>query len=196
MEEKEPNVVETFLATKIAEFPTLYSCGDEVMIRCVFEKMGGSFWNKKGLIEQTDLSWDDKKKKYCRYPLQMPMKTALSLVNSNTSKILSFPYYYSQDNPIDCIPLNANDLWLKEIGHFLFKWGNYSLEQFELLAKAQCLINYGMSQNPHAHEPKRTLKNFEEFLKRVPGWKASIANVKYQMEHGKIKPSLYQALDI
>lgn len=181
------------MARKIAEFPTLYRCSDDVILGCLICGMGGSFWNEKGVIEQSDKCWNSKTKKWVNYPLQIPLSVAADFINDNTN-LISAPHSIS--GPINHIPLNADKSWLQAISVFLFRFQKLSLDDWQLLAKAKCLIHYGVIENPHANQPKRTFENYQAFAEKIPFWYAAIREVEYYQHNGKIDPKVYQGMDI
>ena len=191
--EKIPTVAETFIARRIAEFPTLYRHGDQVIFSCIISTQGSCYWDKNGLLQMDDKHYDPKTKKFTEYPLKMPMKTALSLVHS-FGKFMS--PYYNMGGPINNMPVNIHDDWLQEISMFLTKWGRFNMEDFTLLATTYCMLHYGVRENPNAGLPQRTIDDFKQFHKRIPSWKAMVDGIYYQKQYNKIDPQTYQGIDI
>ena len=188
-EEKIPTIAQLFIARRIAEFPTLYAHGDEVIYSNIICTQGGCEWNKDGLLVQTDQYYHPKKKKFTKYPLRMPMKTALELVYNHGDFIRP---YFSMNGPINNMPVNIEDSWLQTISIFLTKWGKWSMEDFTDLAKMQCMLYYGVRENLNGGLPSRTIDDFRQFHKKIPSWKAMVDNIYYQKQYNKIDPKVFQ----
>lgn len=189
MADKPPTIAETFLARRIAEFPTLYPHRDQVIFSSVIGTQGSCYWDKNGCLKQKEQHYNPKTKKYTRYPLQMPMATAYSLLHS-FGKPLSM--YYNMSGPINQMPVNIEKSWLEEIDSFLYKWGKFSMDDFKLMATNYCLLQYGCRKNPHAYLPERTITDFKQFHANIPKWKAMVESIRFQKQHGKINQKTYQ----
>lgn len=193
MEKKEHTIAEQFLARRIAEFPTLYHCNGQVISSCILSTQGSCAWNKVGSIVHHDSHYNERTKKWGRYPLRMPIETAFSLHHS-IGKNVHFSYDY--EGPINHIPLNAEQSWLKELESFLWTWTKISLDDYKIIAEANCLLYYGIKKNPHAGLPERTIADFALFLKKAPSWQAKLQEVRYYQEHKHIDVRTFQGIDI
>jgi len=195
MKEKEepPSIAKMFMARRIAEFPTLYPCGDQVIFSCVVSTQGRCVWNKKGILEMPEQHYNPKTKKWTKFPLQMPIETAHSLVFS-LNKLIS--PYYDMSGPINKMPENIEGSWLLQISIFLNKWGALSMEDFKAIATTDCLLNYGRRENPHAYSPQREIDDFSQFHKKIPSWKATVASIYHQKMTGKVDPKTFQGVGI
>ena len=60
MNEPQPTIPQLFIARRIAEFPTLFGHGDQVIYSLVIGNQGGCFWDKNGLLQQGDKSYNSK----------------------------------------------------------------------------------------------------------------------------------------
>jgi len=195
MKEKEkPSIAKLFIARRIAEFPTLYAHGDQVIVSDIIGTQGSCYWDKNGLLIHGDQYYHPKKKKHVKnYPLQMPLKTALELVYSGGEVIHPS---YNMSGPINKMPLNIEASWLDEISTFLFRWGKYSMNDFKDMAIMHCMLHYGCKSNPNAGLPGRTISDFEQLHKKIPSWNAMVTNIEYQKRYNKIDPKTFMGEDI
>jgi hypothetical protein len=190
---KKPTVDDLFIARRIAEFPTLYPHGGQVIFSCVISTMGSCYWDKNGLLQQDDQFYNAKTKKFTKYPLKMPMSTALGLVYDIGQSIHP---YYNMNGPINNMPLNIHEDWLTRISCFLTTWGKYTMDDFKLMATHHCLLQYGLRENPNARLQQRRIDDFKQFHKKIPSWKAMVDSIRYQKQYNKIDIRTFQAADI
>lgn len=191
---KEPlTPFEEFVARRVAEFPTLYKGPGDVITNCILGTQGECFW-KDGVLHQGDQHWDEKKKKWTQYPKRMSLEVAREF---HSYKMPTIPYNVGHAQaPISQIPKDADKSYLQGIGIFLYVWSELTDEDWQLLAKAKCLIVYQRQSNEAAGEPNRTLENFRKFAKQIPEWRARIHAVEHFQHYGEADPKTYQGLDI
>lgn len=176
------NVANQFIALRIAEFPSLYKNSNQVLLRCVFENQGSPEWDENGLLVQTDQHYNEKTKRWGKYPLRMPIDTAFDLINPCDFIV---PNAYSYNGPISRLPNNCHPDWLNAIDLFLFGYREFGPEQINHLSIGKCMMQYsGLSSNPAAAEPDRTITNFTNFVKRIPDWRAQIENIEFIQRNG------------
>jgi len=192
-EEKKHTIAEEFIARRIAEFPTLYHHGDEVIFSNVISTQGSCYWDTDGCLKQGDQYLNPKTKKWGKYPLKIPMETAYSLVYSHGD---FFHPYYNMNGPINVMPANVEESWLMEISMFLTKWGNFSMDDFIMIATVQCMLYYGCRSNPNASLPDRTIDDFKQFHRKIPSWRAMVDSIYYQKQYNKVDPTTYQGMGI
>lgn len=178
-----------FAAKRIAEFPALYSCKEDVIAECILDSMGDCYWENGVLaVPNQHLRRDGK---WTQYPLRMPLKTANELY---CYKIPTIGWNMGNaQSPIAKLPKDANASFLEAIDLFLSKWERLGEAEWNALAVAHCIVLYGVAANPHAYEPQRTLKNYLEFMKKIPHWRAMIRAVEHYQEHGEEDPAVFQA---
>jgi hypothetical protein len=128
-----------------------------------------------------------------KYPLKMPMSTALGLVYDIGQSIHP---YYNMNGPINNMPLNIHEDWLTRISCFLTTWGKYTMDDFKLMATHHCLLQYGLRENPNARLQQRRIDDFKQFHKKIPSWKAMVDSIRYQKQYNKIDIRTFQAADI
>ncbi len=193
MKDEKPSIAKLWIARRIAEFPTLYPHSDQVIFSSVIGTQGDTYWDDNGLLQQADMCYKgtvNGKPKWGQYPLQMPMKTALTLAHNHGK---SFHPYYNMSGPINKIPVNVEESWLSEISSFLYKWEKFDMDAFRMMATVECMLYYGgLRENPNAGLPNRTISNYEQFHKNIPRWKAIVASVCYQKEYNKVDPKTFQ----
>lgn len=186
------NAFKLFAARRIAEFPTLYVCPDDVIASNILGSQGDCYWFG-GILKQPNYH-QTKSKRWVKYPMRMPLKTAAEM---HANKFPSFAFNTGSGNaPISKLPNDCDKSYLEAISHFLWKWGRITKEQWELVARVKCIMYYGMESNPNAGEPSRTIEDYERFLSFVPKWEAAIRQVEYFQQHGKIDARTFQAIDI
>jgi len=188
-----PTIAKTFIARRIAEFPTLDRHGDQVIFSYVVSTQGSCYWDKTGILRMDDKFYNPKTKKFTSYPLRMPMETAYSLVHSFGKSISP---YYNMDGPINKMPVNIEDSWLSEISMFLFRWGKYTMDDFRMMATMHCMLHYGVRENPNAGLPQRTIDDYQKFFNKIPSWKAMVDSIYYQKRYNSIDSRTYQGIDI
>lgn len=188
-----PSIAKLWIATRIAEFPTLYSHSDQVIFSYVVGNMGSNSWDENGLLQSGDQHWDATTKQFGAYPLKISIEVALSMAHSFGKRISP---YYDMSGPINNMPVNIDDSWLLEISMFLNRWAKFTMDDFKLMATMHCLLHYGMRENPNAGLPARTIADFEQFHKKIPSWQAMVSQIYYQKQYNKVNPATYQGIDI
>lgn len=185
---------EKFAARRIAEFPTLYSCADDVIARSILSPMGDCSW-ESGVLKQPNQHYNSKSEKYTQYPLQIPLAAARDMLNKTKWPSFSFETGGGRA-PISNIPKDIDKSYLEAISHFLWKWGRYTLEQWQLVARVKCLMYYQTENNPHAGQPQRDIDDYERFMSFVPKWEAAIREIEYFQRHGEVDARTFQGADI
>jgi hypothetical protein len=193
MKDEVPSIAKTFIARRIAEFPTLYSHGDQVIFCHLVSNMGSCYWDKNGLLQHGDKHYNPTTKKFTKYPLRMPMETAYGLVASFGKRVHP---YYDISGPINNMPANIEESWLEEISHFLYRWSKYSMDDFTMMATMHCMLHYGCKSNPAAGLPGRTINDYALFHKKIPSWQAMVTSIEYQKRFDKVDPKTYMGIDI
>lgn len=193
-EEKEPpSKFKVWAATRIAEFPTLYHCPEDVISDCILSNRGDCTW-KDGVIALGDQHYDKASKKWGPYPLTMPLETALGF---HQYKLPDIPWDFgSARAPISNIPNDADKSFLDAIDMFLFRWEKLKEEDWKTLATAYCLIMYGRASNEHAGEPDRKLTDYLRFMKAIPEYRARIRAVEYFQTYKAPHPDTYIGMHI
>jgi hypothetical protein len=188
-----PSIATMFIARRIAEFPTLYSHGDQVIYNHVIGREGSSYWDKNGILQNGDSYYNPKTKKFTKYPLKISMEVALKMTHS-FGKSLS--PYYEMSGPINSMPLNIEDSWLLEIFMFLNKWGKFSIDDFKMMAVMHCMLHYGVKENPNAYLPQRTIDDFTKFHAKIPSWQAEVQRIYHYKQFKRVDPKTYMGIDI
>lgn len=182
-----PTPFQLFAARRIAEFPTLYKNGDDVIACCIFGNRGDSEW-ENGVVVTKDLHYNPKTGRYTKYPLRMPIATAIKLLNSYKIPSIAWDTGGARA-PINNIPKNADESFLEAIEIFLSTWGRASEEDWKAAAKAYSISISGTIRN----ESERKLSDYLSFAKQIPEWRAKVGKVRHFQQHGEIDPRTFMA---
>ena len=194
MDDKPLTPFEEFVVRRIAEFPSLYHSKNDVISQCILGSQGDCRW-ENGVLVQPDQHYDPKTKEWTQYPLEISLKAAKDMHAYSWPK-LSYDVGRNARAPIENLPNDAEKSYLMEISIFLSSWSELSDEDWEILAKAKCLVLWHRSYNEHAGEPRQTLENFLKFKEMIPKWEAAINEVYYFQRYGHIDPRTFMGADI
>jgi hypothetical protein len=175
-----------YITTKIAQYPGLFRCADHVIMKHVFCDCD-VYWGEDGLLYKNGYGQIKE--------LKLQMSTAWGMFHDNNREIPITRYDVGRiESAIQNLPDHIEASWLEIIAEFTNRMARYTDVDWRVFATTRALLNY--ADSVRAERIETLVKEYLDFSRQLPGFKARIEAVRFFKRHGKVDPLTFMGIDI